>query len=313
MVFCFAAVRLAQSKFRDNLSIPNYIWEKVVPSSSFIRSSKRVLKGINASVMLGKQPLYLSITSISSRIDQVNSTIWTLLSGTVIPDHIFLFLSESPYLLDEGIPRNTLPPSLLYLSANYPFSIIYTDNIGPHRKLLPLLARKWKEDCVIITFDDDFKKGVENYVMYNLRSYLASNMSSVVSFRARRIGFCNTPPLFKLLSYNLWHGSGPATQEMLLLPMGMGSILYRPRFFHPVVFNEVFLNATRTADDIMFRFATLVNKVPVVISSTNRQRFYRYKMAGTSNFSIVSSPSDVLKVSVPLPAYWLGGASGYFF
>jgi hypothetical protein len=37
----------------------------------------------------------------------------------------------------------------------HPVSIVFTENIGPHRKLLPLLSRKWNEDCVIMTTDDD--------------------------------------------------------------------------------------------------------------------------------------------------------------
>lgn len=45
----------------------------------------------------------------------------------------------------------------------------------------------------------------------------------------------------------------------------MSSILYRPRFFHPFVFNHELRLKTKTADDLMFRLTTLINHVPAVI------------------------------------------------
>lgn len=45
---------------------------------------------------------------------------------------------------------------------------------------------------------------------------------------------------------------------------GTAGILYRPKFFHPVVFEEGFRNVTRTADDMMFRLAALAQGTYVV-------------------------------------------------
>jgi hypothetical protein len=41
--------------------------------------------------------------------------------------------------------------------------------------------------------------------------------------------------------------------------------LYRPAFFHPIVFDPKLLNLTATADDLMFRVATLANDVQVTV------------------------------------------------
>lgn len=52
--------------------------------------------------------------------------------------------------------------------------------------------------------------------------------------------------------------------EMLLLPTGVGGVLYRPRFFnHSVAFNRELWDHTLRADDLTFRLATLANAVPV--------------------------------------------------
>lgn len=72
---------------------------------------------------------------------------------------------------------------LLTLIKDFPFiSVIYTNNIGPHRKLLPLLSKKYKEDCVIVTIDDhDIHK--PDFIHALISYYLASNKESVVALR----------------------------------------------------------------------------------------------------------------------------------
>ena len=55
-----------------------------------------------------KKPVYMSLTTISSRIYGVAGTIDTILQGSMWPDHIYIFISEEAYLLDEGISRSYL-------------------------------------------------------------------------------------------------------------------------------------------------------------------------------------------------------------
>lgn len=226
-----------------------------------IQSSE--LPGKAAEIVVG-QAVYVSITVIARRLKSVVKTITTLLMGTVYPTRIYLFISYDPYLIDTGVKK--IPPTLVTLAQMYPLSIVYVDNIGPHRKLLPLLWKKWNEDCVIITFDDDLgSKKNNNQLSLILQYYLASNKDSVISPRPRRIGVCSKYP-HKALKYGQWpityaYGS----KELLLLPTGNGGILYRPNFFHPIVFDDKLRNITGTADDIMFRLATLARNISVVI------------------------------------------------
>jgi hypothetical protein len=56
---------------------------------------------------------------------------------------------------------------------------------------------------------------------------------------------------------------------MLTLPTGTGGVLYRPRFFHPIVFDRDLLNITKTGDDLLFRLATLAMGVRVVTACTD--------------------------------------------
>ena len=242
-----------------------------------------------ATDMTDGQHVYVSLTTISSRVDEVGTILCNFLGGSVLPTKIFVILSEDKYLLDEGVAKDQLPDSLVYMAMKYSsiIEIVYTDNIGPHRKLLPVLFQFWDFDNVIIcTFDDDFKPtfsfhySIEELIKY----YLASGRNSVVALRSRRIGLCDENMNLKQLrnvnsaafhvkdigniSVSLYKGwnccNKPGQREMLVLPTGVGGVLYRPNFFNSIVFHPIFRKITATNDDIMFRLGTMINHVDVV-------------------------------------------------
>ena len=145
-----------------------------------------------ASTLVG-HPVYVSLTTIHARIYGISETIESIVYGSLLPDHIFLYVSFEPYLLDEGVTVEYIfknSPNLQRLIISYPFiSIIFTNNIGPHRKLLPLLSQKWKENCIIITIDDH-ELYLYNTLLSLINYYIATNQSSIIALRSRRIGIC---------------------------------------------------------------------------------------------------------------------------
>lgn len=195
--------------------------------------------------------------------------IFIVIIGSFVPTHIYILISSEPYLMDDGISKSFLPKDLLNLTNMYPISIIYTHNNGPHRKLLPILYEQWYENCVIITLDDDVsdllnvRKVVSELVLF----YLAAGKNAIVALQAKRIGYCLNPShrVEALLPYNSWNHAVVGTREMLVLPIGTGGVLYRPQFFHPIVFDERLRLITRSNDDLTFRMATLVNRIPIVV------------------------------------------------
>ena len=61
-------------------------------------------------------------------------------------------------MLDIGFKKKKLTNKNLIKIVNSNkelFEIVWVENTGSFRKLLPLLKRKWDEDCLIITIDDD--------------------------------------------------------------------------------------------------------------------------------------------------------------
>lgn len=134
---------------KKELNSISFHWNEQQTSTFNLQTSQH-----RGSDLIG-QPLYISLTTIHRRLDNVVLTVASILEGSVVPDHIYLFVSKDPFLLDHGvsetqIKEQVLGPLLKRNITHVIFSVIYTENIGPHRKLLPLLSRMWNEDCVII-------------------------------------------------------------------------------------------------------------------------------------------------------------------
>lgn len=270
-------------------SIPRYNWEeysdlwhlneKEQARESLSDTSSRLKKPL-AEEIVGK-PIYLGMTTISNRLYGIGDTIESLVGGDLLPSRVFVFISEEPHLLDGGIGKSDLvsdqTSKLRSIYSLYPhISIVYVDNIGPHRKLLPLLSEKWDEDCLLVTVDDheiypqDMLSGLIDY-------YIDTRGLAVVARRARRMGICSGTPPWSLCPYTnakrrgLWPETKPARYEMLMLPTGTGGVLYRPAFFHPSVFDKALWEATLTGDDLMFRLGTMSKGVPVVTTCCQDQ------------------------------------------
>lgn len=260
------------------LNFTALFWEPAVINPNSVSTlklasiPKEQLHGISAKNITNGIPVYVSITAIAQRLSRLNETIRTLLLGTVIPTKIYLFISRDPYLIDTGVKK--FPVSLASLVVNYPMiiSVVFVDNLGPHRKLIPILWKKWTEDCIIITFDDDLKFSRNSIQISELLKYdQLSNGQAIISPRPRRMTMCYQYP-YKLSKYSHWPViTALGSKEMLLLPTGTGGVLYRPRYFHPIIFDDKLRNITGTADDIMFRLATLPNDIPVVVGCRTKK------------------------------------------
>lgn len=266
-----------------------------VPANCVVRKT-----AVAASTLLRPPvPVYVSIATISSRIQDVSLLVCDLLAGSVVPDRIFVLSSPEPFLLDSGVSPLAMPPSLLALAAKHhhphthnihsgrntnttrvysnandasgvtvDITLVQTDHmLGPHRKLLPLLSRKWvwNKDVAILTMDDDIRVASSYLQQFVLRDAEGGGRS-ITAGTVRRIGVgLSGNGGVTLLPYKHWAQVHSCRGEVLVLPVGRGSVLYRPRFFHPVVFDSALRTLTATNDDLTFRLATLVNAVPVIL------------------------------------------------
>jgi len=221
--------------------------------------------------LIAKPEIIVSITTTSFRINYINEVIKSFCNQSLKPDKIFLYLSKDPYLKDKGVPLEDIPIFLKRSEKKNEISIVYTENIGPYRKLIPILKDQYKNNCVIITADDDTIYPYD-WIEVLYAGYL-NDPNKVVAHRCRIMSVQNK----KLSSYSDWPLmlQNPGVQkdskqeiknesrDFHLFPTGKGGILYSPSFFSELVFDKIFLKLAPTNDDIWFKFMALINNVGV--------------------------------------------------
>lgn len=210
--------------------------------------------------------VFISLTTIDSRVDKVNLTVESLLAQDYANLSVVLHLSREPYLLDKGVPH--APPALEALRREDPrFSIRWVPNMGPYRKLLPLLASLGSRGAFIATADDDTLYP-EDWLTQLMRFH--SRYRCVIANRAHRIAIRGG----KLTPYRDWMNSSIVRNpDLLMLPTGKDGILYHTAYFPPGVLDyQAAKQVAPTADDVWFRWHTAMANIPVYCVSTNYRR-----------------------------------------
>jgi hypothetical protein len=127
-------------------------------------------------------PIYVSFTTLPSRIGRIRDTIESLLSQTVVPDKIFVSIphrslrEDCGYILPEWLTSNVLPRvEVVRCSRDY----------GPGTKLMGCLSRIDRPACLIIV-DDDLK--YSPFVIERLYHAQMRQRQSSFSFYVYRFG-----------------------------------------------------------------------------------------------------------------------------
>lgn len=248
----------------ENMNNPAKI-DLTEKQKKFIVSNPLINKYFDTSII---SPVYISLTSIFNNQDILLQTLQSIMKQTRLPDKIFLYLSEEPYLLDDGFKDKKITNSELfkYINDNSIIDIKWVKNIGPYRKLLPLLKDKWDEDCIIITIDDD--------TIYDTN--LIEKLVNDYHKHECVIGYRGFTPLFDKLD-NFEYSKRDEIQDLSLHNFftGKGGILYKPQFFHKthdLIFNDkIYLNTCPTCDDIWFYIVRLLNNVKGYLGNKNWQ------------------------------------------
>lgn len=207
---------------------------------------------------------YISLTSIFDNQSELLNTLNSIKNQLELPSKCFIFLSEEGYLLDKGFKNREITNLKLknFIQTNEKlFEVRWVKNIGPYRKLLPLLKEKWEEDCLIITIDDDTE--YNKNLIYNMKNDY-NLYKCVVSYRGFTLKKTNG-----LFTYE----SRDTTKNLNIhnFCTGKGGVLYHPSFFYKtedIIFNEdLFTNYCKTTDDIWFYFIRLCNNINCYIDT----------------------------------------------
>ena len=190
-------------------------------------------------------PVVVSLTTIPYRLSKVHLVIRSVLSQSVRPRHIVLWINEDM--------QSQIPQSLKKLEGDI-FQIRLTKLHCSHKKLIHSL--ELFENLPVVTCDDD--------VIYDnnwLKSLVETHQKypdCVVAHRVRCIKYDDEG---MLLPYKQWV-CGDTKDEKFYLPIGSEGILYPAGQFSDLIRNDkLFLELAPKADDLWFKAVALVEGV----------------------------------------------------
>ena len=186
--------------------------------------------------------LIVSLTTFPARINKVHITIENLLTQTLKPDKLILWLTEKEFPNKE----QDLPESLLRLKE-YGLTISWCEYMRSYQKIIPTL-REYPDD-VIVTFDDDFyypKTILEDLYISYLRNpdQIHAHRAWHGELEGNYLNYSSCNNMYK----NEEKYRNPSYFNFL---MGYGGVLYPPNSLHKEVLNvERFMKVIPTHDDI---------------------------------------------------------------
>jgi len=218
--------------------------------------------------------IYVSLTSIYQRQNKLLKTLKSIKEQVLQPKKCYIFLSVEPYLLDLGFKNKELNKELKeFIDQNKIFEIRWCENIGPYRKLLPLLKEKWNEDCLILTFDDDIYYH-PNLILQSVNDY--NREKCCIAYRGFTPNIDNVN--LKTLIYKSHYPRNKIKRHLYnFANNGVGTV-HHPSFYHKtgnLVFNlEYIYEYGRTTDDIWFYLCRIVNNIDTYLDYNYNNYLY---------------------------------------
>ena len=205
----------------------------------------------------------------SHRVASFERVLRSIVNQSLKPVRVFVWFSNQPYLLDQGIEEQDLPSSLIRFADKSPIDVEFrsTANIGPHRKLLPLLRqlRHETKPPLIVTADDDTL-----YPYRWLEALVAGHeeTNGASAFRARRARLAPTPDW----DYETWPLVDPfdEVESRKLFITGREGMAVLPAMFDGRIYDRSFADVCPSRSDAWIAAALMAKGTRVVKLSKAR-------------------------------------------
>ncbi len=193
--------------------------------------------------------LIVSLTSFPERTPEIHFTIYSLLTQTVKPDEVILWLAKSQY--PNGLDDL---PEILRRLLNCGLTIRWCEDLRSYKKLLPTLQEH--PDDVIVIVDDDVYSPADW-----LEKLYAEHMKDPKCVIGHRLHYIRLKADGKPLPYKQWKKNTtqifPSYRNFLT---GCGGILYPPHALHKDVSDMALVRQLAPyADDICFWAMSVLN------------------------------------------------------
>lgn len=237
-------------------------WQPLTINRKNIEEKIRTFNDIGITTTKRKQKIIISLTTYPERINNIQYTIYSLLTQTLKADEIILWLSDDEFPnKEENILSN-----ILKLKKNG-LTIKWCKNIKSYKKLIPAL-QEYSND-IIITADDDIYYP-ENWlkILYETHKQHPEN---IIAHRSKKITLNDKK---EISSYNNWQiiKENNNASYLNFFTTG-GGTLFPPHSLNSEVFNEEeYTDLTPYSDDIWFWAMAILNKTKIEVPPNNIAR-----------------------------------------
>jgi hypothetical protein len=197
--------------------------------------------------------IIVSLTSYPARFYCIHIALKSIMTQTVKPDKIIVWL-------DEDVSRNDFTDKMLELEQ---YGVEYRNAMGdlkPHKKYIHAM-KEFPED-IIITVDDDLI-----YARDVIESLIKTHEKYPNAVCARRVHKITKDINGEIAPYNDWIGEYNDCREPsnILVATGVGGVLYPPHCLDERAFDEDnIIRLSLKADDIWLKFMEILAKTKVV-------------------------------------------------
>jgi len=211
-----------------------------------------------------KPQLIISVTSFSQRIRDVHFTLYSLLTQTLKPDAVVLWLGEEEFPDKE----NNLPQSVLALKRNG-LTIKWCKDTGSYKKLIPSL-KEYPDDIIVTADDDIYYRPNWLELLYN--AYL-KEPQYIHCHRAHRITFDKNE---NITEYSKWSKEVSKVEPSFCnFLTGGGGALFPPKsLYKDALDEELFLKLSPTADDLWFWAMAVLNNTKINVIKNNISKLF---------------------------------------
>ncbi len=202
--------------------------------------------------------IIISLTSFPQRMYEIHFTLYSLLTQSVKPARVILWLGTEQFPNGE----KDIPEKVLKLKENG-LEIKWHKNLRSYTKLIPAL--KQFPNNIIVTADDDIYYE-KNWLEKLLKSY-KENKNCIICHRAHKIKLSKNG----IAPYKKWRKKIRSSKASYLnFLTGVGGVLYPANCLYKDVLDEnLFKELTPAADDVWFWAMAVLNKTKMVVADNN--------------------------------------------
>lgn len=198
--------------------------------------------------------LIISLTSFPQRMYEIHYTLYSLLTQSVKPAKVILWLGIEQFPNKE----KDIPEKVLKLKENG-LTIGWYKNLRSYTKLIPTLTNY--PNNIIVTADDDIY--YEKDWLEKLTKSYEENKNCIICHRAHRV----KTKKGTLAPYKKWPKKikGGKASYMNFLT-GVGGVLYPPNCLYKDILNEdLFMELAPKADDVWFWAMAVLNHTKILV------------------------------------------------